>query len=158
RGFSFIRGNALSIIVYGGTFAGNLLVGLFVRMLVARGRSTVAAKRWALFSACLLMLSAIPAALTPCRYAAVSFLALTGVGVGAFLVIYLTLVQDLEPAYVGITSGLLGGLSNIAYGAVSRYVGLLADWHDTWVILLFIGVLPWIAFAAIFFDPGFQRV
>jgi ACS family hexuronate transporter-like MFS transporter len=157
RGFSFTRGNTLSIIVYGGTFSGNLLVGLFVRMLVARGSSTVVAKRWALFAACLLMLSAIPAGLTSYRYAAVLFLAFTGVGVGAFLVIYLTLVQDLEPAYVGVTSGLLGGLSNIAYGAVSRYIGLLADRHDTHLILLLIGILPWFAFAAIFFGPKFQR-
>jgi ACS family hexuronate transporter-like MFS transporter len=157
RGFSFTRGNTLSIVVYGGTFSGNLLVGLFVRMLVARGSSTVAAKRWALFAACLLMLSAIPAGLTSYRYAAVLFLALTGIGVGAFLVIYLTLVQDLEPAYVGVSSGLLGGLSNIAYGAVSRYIGLLADRHDTHLILLLIGILPWFAFAAIFFGPRFQR-
>jgi ACS family hexuronate transporter-like MFS transporter len=157
RGFSFTRGNALSIIVYGGTFSGNLLVGLFVRMLVARGNSTVAAKRWALFAACLLMLSAIPAGLTPYRYAAVLFLALTGVGVGSFLVIYLTLVQDLEPAYVGLTSGLLGGLSNVAYGGASRYIGLLADRHHTSLILLLIGILPWFAFAAICFGPRFQR-
>ena len=157
RGFSFARGNSLSIVVYGGTFSGNLLVGLFVRMLVARGRSTVTAKRWALFVGCLLMLAAIPAGLTPYRYAAVLFLALTGIGVGAFLVIYLTLVQDLEPAYVGVSSGLLGGLSNIAYGGVSRYIGLLADRHHTSLILLLIGILPWFAFGAIFFGPRFQR-
>jgi ACS family hexuronate transporter-like MFS transporter len=157
RGFSFARGNALSIVVYGGTFSGNLLVGLFVRMLVAHGNSTVIAKRWALFAACLLMLSAIPAGLTSYRYAAVLFLALTGIGVGSFLVIYLTLVQDLEPAYVGLTSGLLGGLSNVAYGGVSRYIGLLADHHHTNLILLLIGILPWFAFGAILLGPRFQR-
>jgi ACS family hexuronate transporter-like MFS transporter len=157
RGFSFARGNALSVVIFGGIFGGNLLIGPVVRMLVIRGSGTVAAKRWALFAACVLMLSAIPAGLTPNRYAAVIFLALTGVGVGAFLVIYLTLVQDLDPAYVGVTSGLLGGLSNIAYGAVSRYIGLLADRHDTVLILLLIGILPWFAFAAIFFGKRFQE-
>jgi MFS transporter, ACS family, aldohexuronate transporter len=157
RGFSFARGNALSIVVYSGTFTGNLLIGLFVRMLVARGSSTVVAKRWALFVACLLMFFAVPAGLTSSGYAAVLFLGLTGVGVGSFLVIYLTLVQDLDPPFVGISSGMLGGLSNLAYGAVSRYIGLLADQHRTSVILLLIGVLPWFAFAAIFFGPRFQR-
>ena len=156
RGFSFARGNFLSIVIYGGTFTGNLLIGLFVRLLVARGSSVVAAKRWALFAACLFMVSAIPAGFTSYRYAAVLLLALTGVGVGSFLVIYLTLVQDLEPAYVGVSSGLLGGLSNIAYGAVSPYIGLLADRHDTNLILLLIGILPWFAFAAIFFGKRFQ--
>lgn len=157
RGFSFSRGNSLSIVVYGGTFLGNVLVGLFVRMLVARGCGTMAAKRRALFVACVLMLFAIPAGLTPFRYAAVLLLAFTGIGVGAFLVIYLTLVQDLEPGYVGVSSGLLGGLSNIAYGAVSPYIGLLADRHDTSLVLLLIGILPWFAFAAIFFGKKFQR-
>jgi MFS transporter, ACS family, aldohexuronate transporter len=157
RGFSFARGNTLSIVVFCGTFSGNLLVGPFVRVLVIRGSSTVAAKRWALFAACLLMLSAIPAGLTPNRYAAVIFLALIGVGVGAFLVIYLTLVQDLDPAYVGVSSGLLGGLSNIAYGAASPYIGLLADRHHTGLVLLFIGILPWFAFGAIFFGRRFQE-
>lgn len=157
RGFSFARGNFLSIVIYAGTFTGNLLIGIFIRVLVARGNSTVAAKRWALVAACLLMVAAIPAGLTVYRYAAVCFLALTGIGVGAFLVIYLTLVQDLEPAYVGVSSGLLGGLSNIAYGAVSRYIGLLADHHETTMILLLIGILPWFAFAAILFGPRFQK-
>lgn len=157
RGFSFARGNALSIIVFGGTFSGNLLIGPFVRILVTHGSSTAAAKRWALFAACVMMLSAIPAGLTPNRDAAVIFLALTGIGVGAFLVIYLTLVQDLDPVYVGVSSGLLGGMSNIAYGTVSRYIGLLADRHDTGLILLLIGILPWFAFAAIFFGTRFQE-
>ncbi len=157
RGFSFSVGNALSIVIYGGTFAGNLLVGLFVRTLVAHGSSTSAAKRWALFVGCLLMLSAIPAGITSYRYIAVLCLALTGIGVGSFLVIYLTLVQDLDPSYVGVSSGLLGGMSNIAYGAVSRYIGLLADRHSNHLILTLVGILPWLAFAAIFFGPRFQR-
>jgi ACS family hexuronate transporter-like MFS transporter len=157
RGLSFARGNFISIIIYGGTFSGNLLIGLFIRGLVASGSSTMAAKRWAPFAACLFMVAAIPAGLTVHRYAAVLFLALTGIGVGAFLVIYLTLVQDLDPAYVGVSSGLLGGLSNIAYGAVSRYIGLLADHHETVLILLLIGILPWFAFAAILLGTRFQR-
>ena len=157
RGFSFARGNSLSIVIYGGIFSGNLLVGLFVRILVGRGTSTGTAKKWALFAACLLMLPAIPAGLTVHPYLAVLLLALTGIGVGSFLVIYLTLVQDLDPAYVGISSGLLGGLSNIAYGAVSRYIGLLADHHHTSLILLLIGILPWFALGAIFLGPRFQQ-
>lgn len=151
RGFSFAHGNALSIIVYAGSFVGNIVVGLFVRMLVARGIGTMAAKRWALFVACLLMLLAAPAGLTAQPYVAVLCLSLTGVGVGAFLVIYLTLVQDLEPAYVGISSGLLGGMSNIAYGFVSPYIGALADTHHEHLIFLLMAILPWFAFGAIVF-------
>lgn len=157
RGFSFARGNALSIVVYGGTLAGNLLVGLFVRLQVSRGSSTENAKLRALLAACLLMLCAVAAGLSPWPYAAVALLAMTGMGAGAFLVIYLTLVQDLDAAYVGISAGLLGGLSNIAYGAVSRYIGLLADRHDTYMIFMLMGILPWFAFGAIFLGSRAQQ-
>jgi ACS family hexuronate transporter-like MFS transporter len=157
RGFSFSHGNALSIVVYAGSFTGNILIGLFVRVLVKFGSSTHAAKQWALFAACLLMLLAAPAGLTSYRYIAVLCLSLTGVGVGAFLVIYLTLVQDLEPDYVGVSSGLLGGMSNIAYGFVSRQIGALADRHHENLIFLLMAILPWFAFGAIFFRTRFSR-
>jgi MFS transporter, ACS family, hexuronate transporter len=149
RGFSFSIGNFLSIVVYGGSSLGSIFVGLFVRRLAARGTSVTSAKRWALFASCLLMLAAIPAGLIPYRYMAVVFLALTGMGVAGFLVIYQTLVQDLDPAYVGVSSGLLGGLGNIAYGYASPYIGLLGDRHRSFLVLILAGVLPWLAFLAI---------
>src|ERR1700744_5997461 len=157
RGFSFSHGNALSIVVYAGSFTGNLCVGLFVRLLVRFGTNARDAKQWALLAACLLIGLAALAGVTSHRYLAVLCLSLTGAGVGAFLVIYLTLVQDLEPGYVGISSGLLGGMSNIAYGFVSPRIGALADHHHDNLIFLLIAVLPWFAFGAIFFRTRFSR-
>lgn len=157
RGFSFSHGNALSIVVYAGSFTGNLCIGLFVRMLVKLGKSAEAAKQWALCTACLLICLAAPAGLTSHRYLAVMCLSLTAAGVGAFLVIYLTLVQDLEPGYVGVSSGLLGGMSNIAYGFISPQIGALADRHHDTLIFLLIAFLPWLAFGAIFFRMRFSR-
>jgi ACS family hexuronate transporter-like MFS transporter len=150
RGFSFAAGNILSIIVYAGISCGNILVGLFVRSAVAKGLSVSAAKRWALLISCVLMGSAAGAGLTPSRYLAVILLALTGMGTGAFLVIYLTLAQDLAPRHVGISSGLLGGMGNLVYGFLSPYVGMLADLHRNSLTLSLIGALPWLAFFAIF--------
>lgn len=155
RGFSFAAGNLLTIVIYGGISAGNLLSGFLVRRLVAAGASVGNAKRWTLFLSCVLMLSAVAAGLTPSRFLAVGFLALTGVGVAGFLVIYLTLAQDLDPAHVGVTSGLLGGLGNLAYAFLSPYIGLLADLHKSFLTLTLIGVLPWLAFFAIFFGASF---
>jgi MFS transporter, ACS family, hexuronate transporter len=157
RGFSFAIGNLLTIVIYVGTSAGNLLSGFLVRRLVAGGMSIVNAKKWTLFLSCLLMLSAVAAGLTPSRFLAVGFLALTGVGVAGFLVIYLTLVQDLDPAHVGVTSGLLGGLGNLAYGFLSPYIGLLADLHKSFLTLTLIGVLPWLAFIAIFLGSTSEK-
>jgi ACS family hexuronate transporter-like MFS transporter len=157
RGFSFSVGNLLSIVVYGGISAGNVLTGISVQRMVAHGLSVMSAKRWALFSSCVLMLSAIPAGLTSYRYAAVAFLALTGMGVAGFLVIYLTLVQDLDPANVGMSAGLLGGLGNLVYGFVNPYIGLLADRNKTSVVLVLAGLLPWLAFGTLSFGVGLKR-
>lgn len=150
RGFSFAAGNLLSIVVYAGTSSGNILVGLFVRKLVNSGLTVAVAKKWSLFISCILMCAAILAGATHYRYAAVACLALTGVGVAGFLVIYLTVLQDLDPVHVGASSGLLGGLANLAYGYFSPLIGRLADLHQTRLTLTLIGLLPWLAFLTIF--------
>lgn len=150
RGFSFAAGNLLSIVVYAGSSGGNILVGLFAQKLVNRGVSISAAKRWSLLLSCVLMLSAVVAGLSPYRYVAVVCLGLTSMGMAGFLVIYMTLAQDLDPMYVGVTSGLLGGLGNLVYGYMSPYIGLLSDLHRSFLTLILIGVLPWLAFGAIF--------
>ena len=150
RGFSFARGNVLSIAVYAGTWLGYVLVGFLVRKLVGRGLAIAAAKNWALCTSCVLLGSAIAAGLTPNRYVAVGCLALTGMGMAGFMVIFLTLAQDLDPAHVGTTSGLLGGLGNLVYGYLSPYIGRLADLKQSFVTLILIGCLPWLAFLAIY--------
>ena len=149
RGFSFSRGNLLSIVVYAGSSSGNILVGLFVRKLVNRGLPIHTAKKCALFLSCILMCGAAFAGVTQYRYVAVGCLALTGIGVAGFLVIYLTTVQDLNSMYVGVSSGLLGGVGNLAYGYVSPLIGRLADLHRTNLTLTLVGLLPWLALVTI---------
>lgn len=150
RHFDFAAGNFLSLTVYSGISGGNILVGLFIRNAIAKGVTVFAAKRWTLLLSCMLMASAAAAGFTSFRYLAAALLALTGVGTGGFLVIYLTMTQDLAPRYVGITSGFLGGLANLAYGFLSPYVGLLADRHMNSLTLFLIGTLPWVGFFALF--------
>ncbi len=157
RGFSFSVGNALSVIVYASLELGNILVGLFVRKLVAHGTTLPRARKLALLISCLLMSFAAAAGLTPNRLLAVGFLVLTALGVAGFLVIYLTLVQDVEPEYVGATAGLLGGIGNLAYGSLSPYIGRLADLQETTLTFVLISLLPWLAFAAIFFTVSGER-
>ncbi len=149
RGFSFAEGNLLTIVIYSGTSAGNLLSGLLVHRLTAAQVHIMNAKKVTLLISCVLMIAAVFAGLTPSRVAAVGLLALAGVGAAGFLVIYLTLVQDVDPAYVGLTSGLLGGIGNLAYGFLSPYIGHLADLHKSSLTLTLIGMLPWLAFFAI---------
>jgi ACS family hexuronate transporter-like MFS transporter len=150
RGFSFARGNVLSIAVYAGTWLGYILAGLLVRKLIGWGAAISAAKKWTLGVSCVLLGAAVAAGLTPNRYVAVGCLALTGMGMAGFMVIYLTLAQDLDPAHVGVTSGLLGGLGNLVYGYLSPYIGRLADLKQSFLTLSLIGCLPWLAFLAIY--------
>lgn len=157
RAFSFAVANALSIVIYAGLEAGNILAGLTARKLVNLGLTVALAKKCVLSFSCILMSSAAVVGVTELRYAAVACLTLTALGVAGFLVIYLTLIQDVEPAYVGACSGLLGGIGNLAYGLVSPYVGRLADLHQTWLTFFIIALLPWFAFAAMFFGIDFNK-
>lgn len=157
RGFSFAAGNALSILIYAGLEAGNILVGFFVRKLVKSGLSISTARKWALLLSCVLMSSASFPGFTSYRYLAVLFLMFTALGVAGFLVIYLTLVQDIDPANVGTSASLLGGLGNLAYGFFSPYIGRLSDLNQTGVTFLLVGVLPWLGFGAIFYGVGLEE-
>jgi MFS transporter, ACS family, hexuronate transporter len=109
RGFSFSVGNALSILVYAGLDAGNLLVGFYVRRAVRSGVSVAQARNRALVGACALMSTAVFTGWTSINAVALGCLILTAIGVAAFLVIYLTLVQDLDPIHIGTAAGMLGG-------------------------------------------------
>ncbi|MPY88777.1 MAG: MFS transporter [Luteitalea sp.] len=155
RGFSFAIGNTLSILVYTGLEAGNILVGVFVKKLVERGLSLAVARQWALFLSCVCMSFVALAGVVSSSYVAVVCLMLTALGVAGFLVIYLTLVQDLDTAHVGASAGLLGGMGNLAYGFLSPHIGRLSDLHHTSITFGVAGVLPWLAFLVLFF--GLER-
>ncbi len=149
RGFGFVEGNALSMLVYGGLDSGNILTGYLVRRAVIGGASVGNARNAALAASCALMSSAPLAGFTPWRFLALACIALTAVGVAGFLVIYLTTVQDVDPLHVGTTAGMLGGLGNLVYGVLAPWIGRLADLHQTAVIFSLIGVLPWVAYLCI---------
>jgi ACS family hexuronate transporter-like MFS transporter len=150
RGFNFGRGNMLSIAVYAGMWLGYLLIGILIRKLMEWGLAISAAKNWSLCISCLFLSSSIVAGLTPYRYVAVGCLGMTGMGMAGFMVIYLTLLQDLDPSHVGVTSGLLGGLGNLVYGYLNPYIGRLADMKESFIIFILIGCLPWLAFLAVY--------
>ncbi len=151
RGFSFQTGNMLSVLVYAGLDAGNLATGAGLRMAIRRGLSPETSKIAALFLCCLFMSCAAPAGFVRFRYIALIFIVLAALGVAGFLVIYLTLVQDLDPLHVGAASGMLGGFGNLCYGFLSPYIGRLSDFHETRITFLLVGLLPWLAFLTISF-------
>jgi MFS transporter, ACS family, hexuronate transporter len=150
RGFSFGIGNMLSILVYAGLDVGNLITGVFARAATRHGVSIRRARTLSLLASCILMSCAIPVGFTHYRYLALGCIVLTAVGVAGFLVIYLTLVQEVEPLHVGAAAGMLGGLGNLFYGLISPYIGHLADLGQTRLTFLLVGMLPWLAFFTIY--------
>jgi MFS transporter, ACS family, hexuronate transporter len=150
RGFGFGTGNALSMLVYAGLDAGNLITGFWVRSMIVGGMSVERARNRALAVSCLLMSSAAAAGITDSRYLALACLVATALGVAGFLVIYLTIVQELDPLHVGAAAGMLGGLGNFVYGLLSPSIGRLADLHQTALTFTLVGTLPWLAFASIY--------
>jgi ACS family hexuronate transporter-like MFS transporter len=140
RGFSFAGGNLISLFVYAGLDVGNLSIGWLA------GKTGI---RKSLLLCCVLMSSAAGVGLVPNSYVAVGMMLLTALGVAGFLVIYLTLVQNLDSLRVGMAAGMLGGLGNLAYGVVSPYIGKLADAELSSLSFVCIGVLPWLALSAI---------
>jgi ACS family hexuronate transporter-like MFS transporter len=148
RGFSFAMGNVLSVLVYAGLDAGNLLAGYFVRRVVGSGMALGRARSAALLLSCMCMSCSAIAGFTS-RYVALVCIVLTAIGVAGFLVIYLTAVQDVDPAHVGTTAGMLGGLGNLVYGLLSPHIGRLSDLHQTALTFVLVGLLPWIAYVSI---------
>jgi MFS transporter, ACS family, hexuronate transporter len=150
RGFGFGSGNILSMFVYGGLDAGNLLAGVFVRGAAARGMSVGTARNLALIVSCVLMTSAIGVGVVRSAYVALALLVLTAIGVAGFLVMYLTLVQELSPLHIGAAAGMLGGMGNMAYALVSPFIGKLADVNQSGITFVLVGCLPWLALLSIF--------
>jgi len=126
-----------------------LLVGVLIRSAAAHGASVGSARYIALLGACILMTSAIGVGVASSSYVALFLLVLTAIGVAAFLVIYLTLVQEISPMHVGAAAGMLGGVGNMAYALFSPLIGLLGDLHQSAITFLLIGSLPWLAFLTI---------
>jgi ACS family hexuronate transporter-like MFS transporter len=149
RGFSFGLGNMLSMLVYGGLDAGNLLAGAFVRTAATQGMDVGTARNLALVLSCVLMTSAIGVGFVTSDNAALARLVLTAIGVAGFLVVYLTLVQELSPMHTGAAAGILGGMGNMAYALVSPLIGRLADVNQSGITFLLMGSLPWLALISI---------
>jgi MFS transporter, ACS family, hexuronate transporter len=148
RGYSFAAGNLLSMLVFAGLDAGNLAAGATVRAMSRRGISIVTARRRTLLASCICMSFALGVGAAS-QFITLASIILTAVGVAGFLVIYLTLVQELVPEHVGLCAGLLGGLGNLAYGLVAPAIGRFSDMQQTTTAFVLIATLPWLAFAAI---------
>lgn len=157
RGFGFAAGNLLSSLVYAGIDAGNLLIGFFIRYRIGRGDNIDGARHRALLGSCVLLSSAVVVGIVDNRFVALAALVVTGFGLGSFLVIYLSRCQELNPMHLGAVTGVLGGLGNLVYGFLSPSIGALADRGNSAVTFMVMGLLPWLAFAAMSWRPRSKR-
>lgn len=106
--------------IYLGLGLGNLLCGTGVLALTRRGRTVWAARRTMFLFATVLLAACAAVPLLPGLSAAVFVLVAVNIGLGIWVAMYLTMVQDVSSSHVSTALGLLSGCGSLA--------GALAMW------------------------------
>lgn len=106
--------------IYLGLDIGNILCGTGILALTRRGFSIFAARRVMFLAATVPLAACAAVPLLPGLAAAVALLIAVNVGLGIWIAMYLTMVQDVSAAHVSTALGLLSGCGSLA--------GALAMW------------------------------
>jgi ACS family hexuronate transporter-like MFS transporter len=106
--------------IYLGLGVGNLLCGAGVLALTRRGRTLAGARRTVFLLATVPLSACVVVPFLPRLAEAVSVLVAVNIGLGIWLAMYLTLVQDVSSAHVSTALGLLSGSGSLA-GAVAMW-------------------------------------
>ena len=106
--------------IYLGLDLGNLLCGTAVLLFTRRGRSLLAARRAVLLWATVPLVTCAFVPFLPRLAEAVFVLIAVNIGLGVWVAMYLTLVQDVSSSRVSTALGLLSGCGSLA--------GALAMW------------------------------
>ena len=106
--------------IYLGLDLGNLLCGASILSLTRRGRPLLAARRTVLLAATAPLLACALVPLLPGLSQAVFVLVAVNIGLGVWVAMYLTMVQDVSSTHVSTALGLLSGCGSLA-GAVAMW-------------------------------------
>lgn len=106
--------------IYLGLDLGNLLCGASIVALTRRGRSVLAARQAVLLAATVPLVACALVPLLPRLGQAVFVLVAVNIGLGVWMTMYLTMVQDVSSTHVSTALGLLSGCGSL--------VGALAMW------------------------------
>lgn len=106
--------------IYLGLDLGNLLSGACILALTRYGRPLLAARRTVLLAAAVPLVSCALVPLLPRLSQAVFVLVAVNIGLGVWVAMYLTMVQDVSHTHVSTALGLLSGCGSLA-GAVAMW-------------------------------------
>ena len=106
--------------IYLGLDLGNLLCGAGVLSLTRRGRPLLAARRTVLLAATAPLVTCALVPLLPGLSQTVFVLVAVNIGLGVWVAMYLTMVQDVSSTHVSTALGLLSGCGSLA-GAVAMW-------------------------------------
>jgi MFS transporter, ACS family, hexuronate transporter len=122
--------------IYLGLGVGNLLCGASVLALHRRGRPILAARRTVFLLATVPLAACAAVPLLARLDQAVAVLVAVNVGLGIWVAMYLTMVQDVSPAHVSTSLGILSGAGSLA-GAVAMWaVGQITQHTHSFTIPL----------------------
>jgi ACS family hexuronate transporter-like MFS transporter len=126
--------------IYLGLDLGNLLSGTSVLALTRRGRPLLAARRTVLLVAAAPLVACAFVPWLPGLGAAVFVLVAVNIGLGVWVAMYLTMVQDVSSVHVSTALGLLSGCGSLAGALAMWAVGKVT--HETGSF-----TIPMVAFA-----------
>lgn len=150
RGFSLGEIAAVSWIPFLAVDLGNMSGGWLSSVLMRRGRSLDASRRFVLRAAALGMLAGAPAYLAQSATICVTFIALASFFYGAWGTMLLTLPTDLfQPSQVGVVSGLSGTGAGLGGLLFTWLTGVVVDHLSYQPIFLTAALLPLLALVAI---------
>lgn len=122
--------------IYLGIGVGNLLCGASVLALHRRGRPLLAARRTVFLLATVPLAACAAVPLLARLDQAVVLLVAVNIGLGIWVAMYLTMVQDVSPAHVSTSLGILSGAGSLA-GAIAMWaVGQITQHTHSFTIPL----------------------
>jgi cyanate permease len=115
--------------IYLGLDLGNLLCGASILALTRRGRPLLAARRTVLLAATAPLVACALVPLLPGLSQAVFVLVAVNIGLGIWVAMYLTMIQDVSNTHVSTALGLVSGCGSLAGALAMWAVGKVT--HET---------------------------
>jgi ACS family hexuronate transporter-like MFS transporter len=157
RGLSAANAGYATVPVYVGLDLGNICGGGLVLLLARRGWRVRRVRAGVVMAAGAMTLSAIPANAVPSPTLTVTLLVVTAFGIAAIQATWLTCIQEVSPAAVGLAMGLLGAVGAVTGALGNPRIGRYVDNTGHYdLVFLLLAAAPIVTAAAIVAFDGLR--